>query len=185
MHRAYISRRTPWVHRVQELWPSWAFRPSESYGLCGRKATLNHWSQFVPSMSTDIRGHEALHHHQPWVQMLKKSRRLDSPLFCFFPRLIITIHCSVPMLLYSLGFATREMSSSAAVKTQANSSIDVRQLTLIKELHPYLCSVRRLLRLYSHTPNFRLIADERISRSNYLFSRSAVFFFLSFFKMLY
>ena len=23
-----------------------------------------HWSQFVPNMSTDIRGHEALHHHQ-------------------------------------------------------------------------------------------------------------------------
>ena len=24
---------------------------------------LRHWSQFVPNMSTDIRGHEALHHH--------------------------------------------------------------------------------------------------------------------------
>ena len=23
---------------------------------------LRHWSQFVPDMSTDIRGHEALHH---------------------------------------------------------------------------------------------------------------------------
>ena len=34
-------------------WPSWAFRPNEPYGFCGRKAaTLNHalrhWSQFVP-----------------------------------------------------------------------------------------------------------------------------------------
>ena len=25
---------------------------------------LRHWSQFVPNMSTDIRGHEALQHHQ-------------------------------------------------------------------------------------------------------------------------
>ena len=24
---------------------------------------LRHWSQFVPNMSTDIREHEALHHH--------------------------------------------------------------------------------------------------------------------------
>ena len=24
---------------------------------------LRHWSQFVPNMSTDIGGHEALHHH--------------------------------------------------------------------------------------------------------------------------
>ena len=24
---------------------------------------LRHWSQFVPKMSTDIRGHQALHHH--------------------------------------------------------------------------------------------------------------------------
>ena len=24
---------------------------------------LRHWSQFVPNMSTDIRGHQALHHH--------------------------------------------------------------------------------------------------------------------------
>ena len=25
---------------------------------------LRHWSQFVPNMSTDIRGHETLHHHR-------------------------------------------------------------------------------------------------------------------------
>ena len=24
---------------------------------------FRHWSQFVPNMSTDIRGHDALHHH--------------------------------------------------------------------------------------------------------------------------
>ena len=25
---------------------------------------LRHWSQFVPNMSTDIQGHEALHYHE-------------------------------------------------------------------------------------------------------------------------
>ena len=25
---------------------------------------LRHWSQFVPNIPADIRGHEALHHHQ-------------------------------------------------------------------------------------------------------------------------
>ena len=44
------------------------FRPNEPYGFCGRKATmLRHWSQFVPNMSTDIRGKEALHHHHTSV----------------------------------------------------------------------------------------------------------------------
>ena len=33
---------------------------------------LLHWSQFVPNMSTDIRGHEALHHHH---RTLKSSGR--------------------------------------------------------------------------------------------------------------
>ena len=37
-------------------WPSWAPRPNEPYGSCGRKAKLNHvlrrWSQFVPNMTT-------------------------------------------------------------------------------------------------------------------------------------
>ena len=28
------------------------------------RTMLRHWSQFVPNMSTDIRGHEALHHHR-------------------------------------------------------------------------------------------------------------------------
>ena len=29
-----------------------------------RCTMLRHWSQFVPNMSTDIRGHEALHHQK-------------------------------------------------------------------------------------------------------------------------
>ena len=31
-------------------------RSNEPYGFCGRKATPDHWSQFVPNMSTDILG---------------------------------------------------------------------------------------------------------------------------------
>ena len=50
-----------YFRRVQELcesqsrWPSWAPRPKEPYGFCGRKATLNHAHalltrvQFVPN----------------------------------------------------------------------------------------------------------------------------------------
>ena len=30
---------------------------------------LRHWSQFVPNMSTDIRGHEALLHHQSITEL--------------------------------------------------------------------------------------------------------------------
>ena len=30
---------------------------------------LRHWSQFVPNMSTDIRGHEALHHRHHYHQL--------------------------------------------------------------------------------------------------------------------
>ena len=38
---------------------------------------LRHWSQFVPNMSTDIRGHEALHHHhQPvWSSLFVGLRQ--------------------------------------------------------------------------------------------------------------
>ena len=38
-----------WARHVQSSgavsksrWPTWAFRPNEPYGFCGRKATLNH-----------------------------------------------------------------------------------------------------------------------------------------------
>ena len=49
------------------------------------KATLNHashWLQFVPKMSTDIRGHEALlHHHRELatVGVLRESSQLSIP----------------------------------------------------------------------------------------------------------
>ena len=38
-------------------WSSWAFRPNQPYGFRGRKAMLNHWSQLVSNMLTDILGH--------------------------------------------------------------------------------------------------------------------------------
>ena len=34
---------------------------------------LRHWSQFVPNMPTDIRGHEALHHHHH-VRLTESTR---------------------------------------------------------------------------------------------------------------
>ena len=50
------------------------FPSYDPYGFCGRKATLNHvsaWSQFVPNMSTDIRGHaySAYLHPQEMVRL--------------------------------------------------------------------------------------------------------------------
>ena len=37
--------------------------------------TLTHWSQFVPNMSSDIRGHETLHHHHQAVARDKQTNR--------------------------------------------------------------------------------------------------------------
>ena len=34
---------------------------------------LRHWSQFVPDMSADIRGHEALRHQQQQVPVVSAS----------------------------------------------------------------------------------------------------------------
>ena len=57
--------------RVQELCKSLGGRPglsvlmslTVSVEVKQRWTMLRHWSQFVPNISTDIRGHEALHHH--------------------------------------------------------------------------------------------------------------------------
>ena len=42
-------------------WPSWAFRPNEPYGFCGRKATLNHAEALVMMkwclLSSDVSWH--------------------------------------------------------------------------------------------------------------------------------
>ena len=62
-----------WGHRVQELCESRGGRPGLSAVLMSLTVSvevkqhctaLQHWSQFVPNMSTDIRGHGALHHHR-------------------------------------------------------------------------------------------------------------------------
>ena len=58
--------------RVQELCESRGGRPglsvlislTVSVDVKQHWTMLRHWSQFVPNMSTDIRGHEALLHHQ-------------------------------------------------------------------------------------------------------------------------
>ena len=57
--------------RVQELCESRGGRPglsvlmslTVSVDVKQHWTVHRHWSQFVPNMSTDIRGHEALHHH--------------------------------------------------------------------------------------------------------------------------
>ena len=57
---------------VQELCESRGGRPglsvlmslTVSVDVKQYRTMLRHWSQFVPNLSTDIRGHEALHHHQ-------------------------------------------------------------------------------------------------------------------------
>ena len=33
---------------------------------------LRHWSQFVPNMSTDVRGHEALHHYHLYFRIAQE-----------------------------------------------------------------------------------------------------------------
>ena len=61
------------IFRVQELCESRGGRPglsvlmslTVSVDVKQHWTMLRHWSQFVPNMSTDIRGHEALHHHHP------------------------------------------------------------------------------------------------------------------------
>jgi len=42
-----VKKESCLLSRVQDFlfksrWPSWAFRPNERYGFCGRKATSNH-----------------------------------------------------------------------------------------------------------------------------------------------
>ena len=41
------------------------------------RTMLRHWPQFVPNMSTDIRRHEALHHHQLNIHKTTKSIRVS------------------------------------------------------------------------------------------------------------
>ena len=62
--------------RVQELCESRGGRPglsvlmnlTVSVDVKQHWTVLRHWAQFVPNMSTDIRGHEALHQHHQLVQ---------------------------------------------------------------------------------------------------------------------
>ena len=39
---------------------------------------LRHWSQFVPNMSTDIPGHEALHHQHELQTLVDHTRPLTT-----------------------------------------------------------------------------------------------------------
>ena len=68
--------------RVQELCESRGGRPAlsvlmsltVSVDVKQHWTMLRHWSQFVPNMSTDIRGHEALHHHHGRLKAFRVRR---------------------------------------------------------------------------------------------------------------
>ena len=57
---------------------------------------LRHWSQFVPEMSTDIRGHQALHHHHQ-VKADAQEPVCESLRFYFFSD-YVTIQVTVTTL---------------------------------------------------------------------------------------
>ena len=67
-HHVYLLTK---IDRVQELCESRGGRPglsvlrslTVSVDVKQHRTMFRHWLQFVPNMSTDIRGHEALHHH--------------------------------------------------------------------------------------------------------------------------
>ena len=84
----YLLVESCFTSRVQELCESRGGRPGLSVlmsltvfvGVKQHWTMLRHWSQFVPDMSTDIRGHEALHHHrQPYVHRNRRLIRDGSP----------------------------------------------------------------------------------------------------------
>ena len=73
---------------------------------------LTHWSQFVPNMSTDIRGHEALLHHAQKkadfglavLRQAGKQKDLGSiplRLSSLFKRVVVYGHCLCDFALRS------------------------------------------------------------------------------------
>ena len=89
--RIYLLKPVRDVHnlRVQELCESRGGRPglsvlmslTVSVDVKEHWTVLRHWSQFVPNMSADIRGHKALLHHHFIISSPRVSGRLgfDSP----------------------------------------------------------------------------------------------------------
>ena len=64
------------ANRVQELCESRGGRPGLSVLMSLTvpvDVMLRHWSQFVPKMSTDIRGHGALHQHLQYLKHIKEK----------------------------------------------------------------------------------------------------------------
>ena len=53
------------------------------------RTVLRHWSQFVPNMSTDIRGHEALHHHHLSSSEFRSCVKVEVDVLGFPPSLIV------------------------------------------------------------------------------------------------
>ena len=89
-----VFLKYPQVHsmfRVQELRESRGGHPglsiptslTVSVNVKQHWTMLRHWSQFVPNMSTDIQGHEALHHHP--MLAVKVVWATISPHQCILP----------------------------------------------------------------------------------------------------
>ena len=91
---------------------------------------LRHWPQLVPNMSTDIRGHEALHHHQS----------LGSFLF-----ISLYIFLSLPASLY-----LRKRLSSQCVKPKETWGASVQLLSLL--LSAFLPTPRITTQSGGHEP---------------------------------
>ena len=70
---------------------------------------LRHWSQFAPNISTDIRGHEALHHHLELSRTVYQAFALPS-----LPRPEVTLPGKLQALVYDILPPRREVPESDA-----------------------------------------------------------------------
>ena len=94
-----------------------------SLSFCGREATLTmltHWSQFVPNMSADIRGHEALHHHLLSIQPVENQpvEISDQPA-CRDPSIHLRsriLFGNAPFVVYSCSWLTSDSNSGTGSK---------------------------------------------------------------------
>ena len=74
---------------------------------------IQHWSQFVPNMSTNIRGHEALLHHHHVYSMAGLMMVLYKSDFCYNYN---QLYCCTPVAVTVKGFNLS--GASPGVSTQ-------------------------------------------------------------------
>ena len=70
---------------------------------------LRHWSQFVPNMSTDIRGHKALHHHHlDWSSKICMAETIVSPVSASWTGHSLVSILNYEKVCYSSGLVTQD-----------------------------------------------------------------------------